>query len=109
MTPSYAVWWTLEGHTPKICTDVKEWARWFEKADRKVAATTLGESFISTVFLGLDHQYINGPPLLFETLVFGGPFDGETDRYSTWEEAEKGHEDMVRRVMEGKPDGTNSN
>ena len=40
----------------------------------------------STVFLGLDHQLTeDGPPLLFETMVFGGPLSGETDRCSTWE------------------------
>lgn len=55
---------------------------------------------VSTVFLGLDHQYGDGPPLLFETMVFGGPLDHEMNRYSTWNEAEKGHQEMVERVSQ---------
>jgi hypothetical protein len=46
---------------------------------------------VSTVFLGIDHNFGNGPPLLFETMVFGGEYDGYCKRYSTWEEAEGGH------------------
>ena len=33
--------------------------------------------FISTVFLGIDHNFnLEGPPLLFETMIFGGIKDG---------------------------------
>jgi hypothetical protein len=36
-----------------------------------------GNIGISTVFLGLDHRHFgDGPPLLFETMVFGGSRDG---------------------------------
>lgn len=82
--------------------DIFEWAKWFEKADRRVAFTTLdiGEE-VSTVFIGINHQWGNGPVLLFETLVFGGDFDGEMERYSTWDEAAAGHKKMVARVMAG--------
>jgi hypothetical protein len=44
---------------------------------------------------------MGGPPLIFETMVFGGSKDGEMDRYSTKEEAEKGHEAMVRFCKTG--------
>jgi hypothetical protein len=53
---------------------------------------------VSTVWLGLDHAFMGGPPLIFETLVFGGVLDGEMNRYSTEEQARQGHEDMVLRV-----------
>jgi hypothetical protein len=34
--------------------------------------TDLGDYFVSTVFLGLNHQRsLDGPPLWFETMVFG--------------------------------------
>lgn len=47
---------------------------------------------ISTVFLGLNHQYGEGKPLLFETMVFGlNDGDDMQDRYSTWNEAVDGH------------------
>ncbi|SPA03543.1 protein of unknown function (plasmid) [Cupriavidus taiwanensis] len=35
-----------------------------------LAETTVGEFYISTVFLGLDHQWADGPPLIFETMVY---------------------------------------
>ena len=94
----------LDGHTPVACDDFMAWATWFESADRRVARTDLdGGVFVSTVFLGMDHQWGNGPPLLFESMVFGGPLDQEQDRYSTWDEAERGHAAMVRRASEVKP------
>jgi hypothetical protein len=75
------------------------WARWFEDFDRHVRQTVQGDITVSTVFLGLDHQFGDGPPLLFETMVFGGAHNGAQERYSTWEEAEKGHADMVRLAI----------
>lgn len=54
---------------------------------------------VSTVWLGLDHSFDEGPPLIFESLVFGGALDQEMDRYSTWREAQNGHAAMVERVL----------
>jgi len=65
---------------------------------RKVAKDKIGDILISTVFLGIDHAFDNGPPVLFETMVFGGGLDEEMERYSTWEEAEAGHAAMVEKV-----------
>lgn len=81
-----------------VATDAITWAKWFAEADRVVAKTQIGEVGISTVFLGLDHQYGSGPPLLFETMIFGGPFDGETYRCSSWAEAEVIHKDMEKKI-----------
>lgn len=52
---------------------------------------------VSTVFLFLDHRSGDGPPLLFESMVFacGYPFDNECERCSTWVEAEEQHANMV--------------
>jgi hypothetical protein len=83
---------------PVEVEDVREWARWFETADCRVAQTTVGESDISTVFVGLDHSFGMGTPEVYETLVFGGPLDQEQERYATREEAVAGHEAMVARV-----------
>lgn len=82
-------------------SDLLTWARWFEDAgeNRVVARTAVGTVTVSTVFLGVDHQFSpDGPPLIFETLVFGGPHDGTMDRYSTWDEAERGHVAMLARI-----------
>jgi hypothetical protein len=60
-----------------------------------------GEVVVSTVFLGLDHNFsMVGPPLLFETMVFGGPLNGECRRYATWVEAEAGHREVVAQAQE---------
>lgn len=87
----------LEGKNV-IRADFMTWAKWFETADRNVAKTMVRDIRVSTVFLGLDHQFVDGPPMIFETLVFGGSLDQEMDRYSTWDDAEKGHDAMVERV-----------
>jgi hypothetical protein len=79
-----------------------EWARMFdEDPDKRRVAETLFEGVrVSTVFLGLDHRMtMEGPPILYETMVFGGAMDGEMDRYATRLEALAGHEDMVARVQ----------
>lgn len=87
----------LEGKTAVKCSSLMEWATWFDKAERWVARDTIGDSVVSTIFLGCDHSF-GDPPLLFETMVFGGALDQEMDRYRTWEEAELGHQNMVDRV-----------
>lgn len=87
----------LEGHTPVACEDLLEWAQSFESSERRVAQTDIKDGVrVSTVFLGMDHNFgSDGPPLLFETMIFGGPHDGYQVRYPTWDEAERGHEEAV--------------
>lgn len=86
-------YYVLRGHEAVPVADVMEWAREFEYAHRHVGATHVGPWWVSTVFLGLDHQYGDGPPLLFETMVFrDGKGDQWCDRCSTWEEAEAMHQ-----------------
>jgi len=91
-------YYILEGHTAVLATDLITWAKWFETGDRTVAKTKIGDSDVSTVFLGLDHNYGDGRPLLFETMIFGGKSNGFQERYSTWEEAEKGHIEVVNKL-----------
>ena len=87
----------LEGKRVVECHDLVEWARRFGDSEaRRVAEDHLSLNvYVSTVFLGLDHGFQDGPPLLFETMVFGGPLDQAQWRYSTWEEAEAGHAEAV--------------
>lgn len=77
-----------------------QWAHWFEDANRVVGWTQItSQVYVSTVFLGLDHRHFgDGPPLVFETLIFGGPLEGEMWRYSSWDDAEVGHKAAVRKV-----------
>lgn len=85
----------LDGKKPKS-VDLLEWARWFETADRIVAKTLINGVKVSTVFLGLDHSFGGGPPLLFETMIFGGGHDDYCERFETWEQAEAGHQEAVK-------------
>ena len=64
--------------------------------------TVVGKYLVSTVWLGLNYNYFNDPPLIFETMIFldtgDDSFEGISghdlymDRYSTEEEAFAGHE-----------------
>lgn len=89
--------------------DLGRWGQWMaaRKADkgRHVAESTVGPLWISTVFLGLDHNFgLRGPPLLFETMIFDSArspdgylddISGYQTRCSTWGEAERMHEEAV--------------
>lgn len=81
--------------------DLLEWARLFDDLQyKRIALTRLWHGArVSTVWLGIDHNFSNddGPPLIFETMVFGGRDGGDLDceRYSTFAEAYAGHLTMV--------------
>jgi len=77
--------------------ELMEWARLFELRSEPAGGwrIALDEGIgvcVSTVWLGLDHNYSPaGPPLIFETMIFGGEHDQYQERYSTKEEAIEGH------------------
>lgn len=59
----------------------------------QVAKTKISETiFVSTVYLGSDHGYGGGAPVLWETIVFVEGGDYEMERYSSHAEAVAGHE-----------------
>lgn len=94
-------WYVLDGRRVVPTDDIHEWGRMFDSEDRRVAHDQVGDAEVSTVFLGIDHDFFGGPPLLFETMVFGGEHDQFTERYSTWDEAETGHRAIVDRLEAG--------
>ena len=63
-----------------------------------VGQTVVGEAHISTVFLGMDHNFLGPTPKIFETMILGGRYDEWQWRYATWDEAVAGHEYAVRLV-----------
>jgi len=86
----------LKDKIPVLEEDLITWAKWLEQAalsgERTVAKDTVGKKLVSTVFLGIDHQYGAGPPILFETMILDdNMYDSYQERYETWEEAEAGH------------------
>jgi len=89
----------LDGKTPIHCDDLLSWASWFKSQNRIIASKMIDGITISTVFLGIDHGF-GGKVMLFETMIFGGDHDDYCERYSTWEEAEAGHQTAVNLVTE---------
>lgn len=68
---------------------------------KRVGLTKVGEAEVSTVWLGIDHAVGSRWPVIFETLVFDGPMDGDGERYNTLAEAEAGHARWVEQVRTG--------
>lgn len=94
------------------------WAKWFsehDSNDRRIAETRTKLFWISTVFLGINHQWRpDGPPHIFESMAFlqprrhdisrvsSKPIIGEgelCERYSTRLQAMAGHVAMVAEVL----------
>ena len=96
------MFWIEANRLPIAVDDIAIWAEWInDDENRSVKQTLVGETMVSTVFLGINHNWAgNKPPILYETLVFGGPLDQEMCRYHTRDAAEAGHEAMVKRVQE---------
>jgi hypothetical protein len=88
---------------PQHETDTLTWARWMEahNQDRVVLRSYPARGvWIATDFLGLDQNHLRvlmpeTPPLLWESMVFGGPFDLAQQRYTTQLAALRGHAQLV--------------
>jgi len=92
----------LDDNHHVIKAGLEQWARWSEDlSKRRVDETRLSNGVrVSTVFLGLDHRFDDkGPPLVFETMIFGGPLDQHMWRYSSWDDAVTGHAVAVRKAI----------
>lgn len=92
----------LDAQKAVVPADISTWSDFLDGDGKRVGRTEVGEASVSTVFLGVDHSFGDGPPLWFETMIFGGPFDQETWRYTTWAEAEAGHGRIVGALREGR-------
>jgi len=100
--------YVLDDQGNPVPCDVLTWGRWMEAADTYRLRTIAKDRDegpgadpveVSTVFLGLDHNYRgSGPPVLWETLVFGGPLDGTQRRYDSRDAALRGHQAICRLV-----------
>lgn len=96
-------------------TDLIAWAKWYEvnsptdeagwlDSPRRVANDVVGEATVSTVFLSLDHNFSGiGPPILWETMIFGGPHDNYQERYASEDAAKEHHQEIVNRLKNGEP------
>lgn len=105
-------WYWKDGSlatTADMDTDRKLWLEQMGEIEKKLCDPTYkivkqtelpNGKWISTVWLGLDMNFLNTEkPVIFETMVFPKRGDyGELDqaRYSTEEEALKGHEKLCK-------------
>ena len=97
-------YYNLDDNGQPVPTNIMEWA--FQEGDWRVGQWFAGDIQVSTVFLGLDHQWGDGPPILWETMVFGGELDQEQERYHTREETQAGHRAMIERVLKAQGNGS---
>ena len=92
---------------PQPDTNTATYAMMVDKNNRRVALSEIPVAPIrvSTVFLPVDHNLdVDGPPLLFETMTFGGKHDGYQQCYSTREEALAGHARAKKMVEDSQDD-----
>ncbi len=95
----------LVDHIPVRTNNFKEWNDYFDFTDRVVKKEKIATGIeVSTVFLGIDHRFGKGTPLVFETMIFSynpkDDLDGYKTRCSTWEEAEEMHKVACKLVTE---------
>lgn len=82
--------------------DVVAWSRWMDESGKRIVGRDeVGEGVASTVYLGFDRHifFARGKRYLWETMVFGGPLDGEGEQYASLVEARQGHGEWVARMM----------
>lgn len=79
---------------------VQQWSALHSDLDYvRIARTQLGDVEVSTVWLGLDHNWGGGPPVIFETMIF--PEADYQERYTTEAAALAGHDQAVEHVRSG--------
>lgn len=123
----FTLWYSMQGEPLSMDEFAREYYK--DPKARIVQQTSCGPFgffWVSTVLLGLDHQYGDGPPLIFETMVFpefelrwpirreplmsvpfrlswtvGLPWRHgsgfDEDRYATLAQAKGGHLDFVEK------------
>jgi hypothetical protein len=90
---SYEDWKVMYSHRRQDQSSDSWWRHQTEVSD---------EIHVSTVWLGMNHQWDpDGPPLFWETMVFGGEHDEDQWRYSSRESALDHHERIVTALRAG--------
>lgn len=99
-----------ENGDPEHTEDTLRWGSFFEDDKNRILKQThVGDYFVSTVFLGIDHAFMGGKPILWETMIFDTTEDKMTwavgkeiyqKRYHTKAEALVGHNEALRWLEE---------
>lgn len=94
------MYYKLDGKTPVPCSIDETFRATID--ERRVAETTVNHVQISTVFLGVNHGFLDhGDPILFETMVFTDGDGGDYERATTWLDAQTNHINAVNKALEG--------
>jgi hypothetical protein len=81
-----------DGSVERVTDNTSEFAILNSIGKRIIQQTSQGDVTVSTVFLMFDHNFRNdGPPILWETMIFGGKHNGDTTRYISAKDAKLGH------------------
>lgn len=90
-----------EGGVAEPAPSLIEWAEWAATHSTQIAEDWEGRVVVSTVFLGLNHRHFgDGPPILWETMIFGGRHNEWQQRYSSQADAVAGHARALAMVRE---------
>ena len=107
-------YFVLDGHDVVPAASMLEASMFLKMSSlRRVARFKIFGTMVSTVFLPINHNFgrfdpenlpeiddgVERRPIVFETMVFGGRYDGECCRYCTWDEAVRGHWKMVWKIV----------
>jgi hypothetical protein len=98
------MYYKLDENKSVIPSSLEEWSNLTEGTlpanFKHVGNEIVNGNRISTVFIGMCFDFMNnGIPLVFETMIFDE--NGSScyqDRYSTWKEAEEGHQYAIELV-----------
>lgn len=88
-------------NNPIVCDDLGAWT-WREQSPDRVRVSLTrfhGGVYISTVFLTVDHNILGLEPHLWETVVYGGAYNGYQNRYATYDDAVLGHLLIIRGML----------
>lgn len=98
-----------EDKTVSPCS-AEEWSKQLEElhknGNKHVALDVVDGKIVSTIWLGTNHNWLESPPLIFETMIFdeweiGNGREIYCERYSTYKEAEEGHKTAIQWVVDG--------
>lgn len=87
---------------PVAVDSFDKWGEWISTNNRTVASTELDDgTHILTVFLAHSTPFCDKKnPLTFQTMIVNGKHHMKDRYYSSWDQAEKGHEEVVAALLE---------
>lgn len=102
-----SITYILDENKRPVRLDSNEWSEWMHKQNegqgRVVKQEHLVPYYLSTVFLGIDHNFGNTDPkkaVLFESMVFLNKSEVFIRRYHSWNGSLKGHEKISEFMRE---------